>query len=545
MAKIVIVLSICFTFILFQTDGLNCRENSCLCCKIGECTRPEQHVFPCHGCKDGYTNPSCYENCPASCFNCSQLFHESDEERICYQCKNGYYNGRYKDIKSYPLQQDCSLACVDNCDICTSYYNCISCKENHYLVYGRDCIQCPHKCSQCLSDAGCVACTDGYVWTGRVCEPCKPNCKRCELTGECSECYSGFNLRDGSCNKCPQGCLSCDGLQGCYKCQAGYILTDSMCCINCSNSSQEKAWGNFIAYSERCEDGWSGKNCDIPCDSNCFSCDKKNPEHCVRCLSEMYGPTCENRCSSSCLNKTCNDEDGICSYACLSGFWGEKCEHDCHENCVGRQCERNQGSCSKGCFYTLKEETSVCSINCTCEAEGDCVRCVQMRGKVSNMTNSEGCVETICEKTADCLNGCLLEFVTSSTGQQAKGTVAATATIVIVIVIFFAVCLTFVLKKRWARELVLTSCLKLLPSRTSTKTKSEEHTSPEEFEEHTENEEPMLPLPKPALYSSLRKFTDDGAAMHCLPKQDDKFTDISLKSEKETEEEVIDLRCQC
>ena len=121
------------------------------------------------------------------------------------------------------------------------------------------------------------------------------------------------------------------------------------------------------------------------------------------CISEFFGPTCEeqiNQCDPEpCLNgATCIDEIGSYSCSCVPGYTGSQCGIDI-DNCVGRPC-LNNGICEDLVDdYTCQCQPGYSGHNCengpcakqpclnggTCFEEGNSYRCECRFGEWGNI----------------------------------------------------------------------------------------------------------------------------------------------------------------
>lgn len=93
-----------------------------------------------------------------------------------------------------------------------------------------------------------------------------------------------------------------------------------------------------------------------------------------------YGSTCSLECSANCLNHTCNNETGFCTYGCREGFYGEQCEIGC-DNCTAG-CDIMTGQCI-----------------------GDCP--ASKFGKFCHKTCSQDCKNGCNKYTGSCYDGCV------------------------------------------------------------------------------------------------------------------------------------------
>lgn len=93
-----------------------------------------------------------------------------------------------------------------------------------------------------------------------------------------------------------------------------------------------------------------------------------------------YGFTCSLECSANCLNHTCNNETGVCTYGCRQGFYGEQCEIGC-DNCPSG-CDIMTGQCI-----------------------GDCP--ASKFGRFCHKTCSQDCKNGCNKYTGSCYDGCV------------------------------------------------------------------------------------------------------------------------------------------
>ncbi|XP_078329594.1 uncharacterized protein LOC144617738 isoform X1 [Crassostrea virginica] len=257
----------------------NCRDNVC-------------HIQngTCFGCAQGWMDTTCNTKCTGGWYgqNCKQ------------QC-SGHCRDKY--VCNHVTGQ-----CVNGCSAGWRGTLCDKVCDNG--TYGNNCV---HNCSgNCLNGSSCNKQT-GYCDMG--CKPgytnalCKKHCPAGYFGYRCEKICSGHCLNDFVCNfidgTCSEGC------------QAGYI--GKMC-----NSS--------------CTEGYQGQNCSHLCSPNCKTC-KPTDETCICHTGWMgpncsigcvgsYGENCRYRCSTHCVNQTCNRFHGICQFGCENGYHGQKCEQE-------------------------------------------------------------------------------------------------------------------------------------------------------------------------------------------------------------------------
>ncbi|XP_048341641.1 protein jagged-2 isoform X2 [Sphaerodactylus townsendi] len=239
---------------------------------------------------------------------------------------------------------------------------------------GKDCKQavCKQGCN--LIRGGCTVpgeCKCNYGWQGLFCDECVPypGCAH----GSCSdpwECKCETNWGGLLCNKdlnycgnhhpCVNGgtCMNTEPDEYSCACQDGYSgknceIAEHACVSNpCANGGtcHEISSG----FKCQCPAGWSGPTCAIdidecasnPCASGGTCVDRINGFECI-CPQQWIGSTCQldiNDCRGQCQNGgTCKDEVNGYRCACLRGFAGKNCEIEVDE-CASNPCQ-NGGRC--------------------------------------------------------------------------------------------------------------------------------------------------------------------------------------------------------
>lgn len=108
--------------------------------------------------------------------------------------------------------------------------------------------------------------------------------------------------------------------------------------------------------------------------------------------SGVYGTKCDNPCSITCKDSTCNIVSGAC-FDCEHGVYGRYCNLSCPANCMNNTCHMQNGSCMEcrpGVYGSYCNQS--CSINCkdkTCHMQsGTCLTCVSgWTGMYCNTSN--------------------------------------------------------------------------------------------------------------------------------------------------------------
>ncbi|XP_071094535.1 multiple epidermal growth factor-like domains protein 11 [Haliotis cracherodii] len=334
----------------YSKCSLNCISD--VCDTTGTCSR---------GCKEGWSG----KMCDHSCANC--LLSKCLANGTCTQgCKAGFYGNL------------CQVACNKQCNNITCRWNTGECDE------------------------GCTA-----GWYGGRCDiRCPGNCasELCDRTdGACSHCKNGF--MGSNCNTpCPHNCASktCEQNGMCVKCKVGY--SGSHCDTPCPDNCATDACEQHGAACTGCKPGYKGPHCDTRCPDKCSSC-HQHGNMCVSCNANWYGGTCGKSCNT-CLNGTCNINDGACLYGCKPGSYGHHCNRTCNENCFKTECFRDSGNCTHGCKdgWWGPQCNSRCPSHCArCDrVDAACLECEEnYYGENCSNRCSPRCGS--CDRTGHCL----------------------------------------------------------------------------------------------------------------------------------------------
>ena len=403
--------------------GTECTDTCEQGCKYNSCEKISGNCVG--GCKDGYMGLNCAEPCIGNCATCTL-------EDACLSCLSGKF-----DIQ---CENDCPEFCGGDKRCNKNTGNCFECSSGRF---GPNCSEvCSNNCLQpdaCLRNGNCLnGCVDG--WIGPRCDTqCSvQNCKICiESSGQvsCEICNDGYFLDNtGGCQKCPSNCVSCKNDSICNQCIPGFkgslcnekcntncidglCSIDGSCTYGCSNAKYGIGCGrecedNCVhCFSKdnctKCLQGFYGLYCTFTCQNNCYNC--SGYWICGSCKAGFYGSSCSERCPKEC--ETCESPDRCSS--CRKGWSGPLCK--CSENCSQEACG-NDGKCLSGCKDSFYGD--YCNVTCP---SGECQKCDQSSGNCTLCSKgfygsnckqqcSSTCVETACDMTGECLQGCKENF---------------------------------------------------------------------------------------------------------------------------------------
>nr|XP_026692657.1 uncharacterized protein LOC101242430 [Ciona intestinalis] len=312
--------------------------------------------------------------------------------------------------------QDCLNQCActqEHTDLCDPQTGSCKCKSG----FKGD--RCQYGCSDGMWGVDCTqtcACDVPHASQDSSLPTCDPS------SGDCS-CVIGYF--GSKCDTvCPDGSWGLNCASSCL-CQHGACSpTDKLLCWNIIRKL--KSQGKITADSFVVYIGYSGINCDQPCDqlhwgSSCVNqctcnshpCDSQtgtcncsppnSGTHCENgCPPNYWGPTCSSVCNCGPHSLGCDLNDGTClcdvgytgttcELSCPVGSFGEDCAYTCQCDvnnivkcdAVNGQCQCKPGYSGLQCHTVCPPGTfgDGCSSVCSCQSEtcdpitGECQSC--------------------------------------------------------------------------------------------------------------------------------------------------------------------------
>ncbi|XP_041374110.1 multiple epidermal growth factor-like domains protein 10 [Gigantopelta aegis] len=390
------------------------------------------------------------------------------------------------------------------------------CDSNHYgplcekSCPSRHCDESPDK-SSCDKQTGkCVnGCTAG--WVGKDC------LKACDPGSFGKHCTQFCHCRDEPCNhvtgNCTAGCKPNWAEITCSVCDSYHYgsLCDKSCSMRHCNTSHDNSCDKLTGKCDnRCTPGWMEEDCTknkynrkgvtvyssvaenqrntghlcgsinststdvmwMTCDDTAryitFYRDNNNKDTSMdfcevqifECVSNHYGPLCENSCSSKHCNVPCNKRTGQCDNGCTAGWiepdcakkcsqstYGFRCANNCNQrNCLGTSsCDHVTGGCDQGCDRGYQGED--CTTKCSKSTYG--FRC-ENNCNQRNCFGTSSCDHVIgkCDQGCNSYRGYQGEDCTKSIAQTGApdenpgpiiGGVIGTAVVVVVVAVIVVV----------------------------------------------------------------------------------------------------------
>jgi hypothetical protein len=218
--------------------------------------------------------------------------------------------------------------------------------------------------------------------------------KRC-LFSACDAPFHGLFCN----NTCPQSCkdMVCDRYD--KKCDS--CITDfygNECEIQCGNYKGDNCIQETGVCINGCDDGFYTSTCTLPCKHNvCLNCSVSSGE-CSSCKEKLWGNNCDSNCSEFCSpsqldgSVKCERFTAVCvENTCLPGYYGRECRNVCNNHC---------GINSLG-YRTCDIDTGICNVD-------DCDK--TWYGPQCSQACPINCVNQKCNRTGQCVEGCLDEY---------------------------------------------------------------------------------------------------------------------------------------
>ncbi|CAD8179254.1 unnamed protein product [Paramecium octaurelia] len=324
---------------------------------------------------------------------CPLGYYQNVDTFTCDQCDSDCQECIYPNVCINPLQicasnqflfqntcMDCHWTCL-TCDGPTQF-DCTNCgylqltSEHRYMYYTQCLLLCPKG-------------TDNYK-----CLQCQEQCEICSSNQECVSCFIGYFLQNGDCvttcnqgyyadqefqicRECFTGCLECVGprYSECVLCQPNYLLSDNRCLPYCPY----KHFYNFISTKcEYCDSFIYGNSCVTECplqyypiNNVCYLCNN----NCTSCQSGLY--LYQKTCLQNCITGTFN-VNGVC----------QPCDVQCHT------CESQSDYCIS-CSSVTRYNAPFCECQIGYQQDSpnmDCIKCAnQCHSCVQTFNNCIKC----------------------------------------------------------------------------------------------------------------------------------------------------------
>ncbi|KAL3869702.1 hypothetical protein ACJMK2_042354 [Sinanodonta woodiana] len=319
----------------------------------------------------------------------------------------------YHRIRS--LSHKVMYAPVENGDQQTEQWKSINVTDSHAVIIGGLTINKTYAIRvSSVNPLGQEPMSQPALITMRVIDDCL-YCKPEETTSSVCKCSSGF-IEETCKEVCQMWCRDTQGFDATKGCLGGCVIGwyGQHCNISCSDMCQEcdqvtgqcvKCLSNVTGpyCNETCEPGFYGVTCELSCPTLCNRC--LNHSYCTECKDGRYGESCQKTCHSECL--TCVDDPQKCTL-CKPGKYlhdGNRCL-ECPENCK-RCSDRDKCLQCKSGKYGHKCDM-LCPKNCViCTSSNQCNECVPDRhGEICQCNSNCRHVSGYCDTDEVCQSGC-------------------------------------------------------------------------------------------------------------------------------------------
>lgn len=199
------------------TNCLVCIASSCLQCQQGFVKNSHESCVPLGNCSNG-----CIK-CAGGVFSaCSPSFYLNSNKTCTPKCTTGIYTPS-------------GCACLPGLRLLDGV--CITCR-------GGNCLKC--------DQVACLKCKSGYYPLLDTCVACISNCESCSSAAICDKCELGYTYADNSCkfdylnpfstSQCPLGCAFCYFIGNnpyCTKPNDGFVFGTNSVIVHCDLARHE------------------------------------------------------------------------------------------------------------------------------------------------------------------------------------------------------------------------------------------------------------------------------------------------------------------
>ncbi|CAD8173047.1 unnamed protein product [Paramecium pentaurelia] len=360
---------------MYNDNGicLNCNDFCQECTSYSSCTICKSNFYH-------LNQQLCVIQCPLG-------YYQNIDTYKCDQCDSNCYECIYPNIcinyiqncaTNQFLYQNTCINCHWTCLTCDgpTEYDCTSCgyihPEYRYSYYrqcllscpksddAHKCQLCPENCEMCNSNQECISCFIGYYLLFNTC------------VTSCEQRYYA-NQQYQICEPCFTGCLECVGPshQQCVLCEPNYLLSDNQCLPYCPY----KYYYNFLSTKcEYCDDFIYKNSCVIECplqynpiNNVCIQC----TNDCNSCQNGLY--LYQNTCISNCIIGTYN-VNGVCN----------QCDIQCYS------CQSQSDNCQQ-CSSVTRYNAPFCECQIGYQQDSpnkDCIKCANQCHSCINTFNN-------------------------------------------------------------------------------------------------------------------------------------------------------------